>query len=140
VARDAKRRETEGAQGRYSNVAMRSSSHTHKRARALRGDMSPPEVLLWTRLKLLRGEGPRFRRQHPIGPYVADFCCASAKLVIEVDGASHSEDRQIAHDQRRDIYLRQLGYSVLRIPAGQVPHDVDDVVQGIMQAVIAARS
>jgi very-short-patch-repair endonuclease len=102
--------------------------------------MSPPEVLLWTRLKLLRGELPRFRRQHPIGPYIADFCCASAKLVIEIDGAAHTDDRQIAHDQRRDAYLRQLGYSVLRIPAGEVLRGVDDVVQGIVQAVVAARA
>jgi very-short-patch-repair endonuclease len=105
----------------------------------MRADMSPPEVLLWTRLKLLRGELPRFRRQHPIGPYTADFCCASAKLVIEVDGAAHTDDRQIAHDQRRDAYLRELGYSVLRIPAGEVLRDVDNVVQGIVQ-VVAARS
>ena len=104
--------------------------------------MSPPEVLLWTRLKLLRGESAqRFRRQHPIGPYVADFCCAAAKLVIEVDGAAHNgQDRQIAHDQRRDAYMRELGYSVLRIPAGDVLRDVDEVVQGIVQAVVAARS
>ena len=119
---------------------MRSSSHTHKRAREMRADMSPPEVLLWTRLKLLRGELPRFRRQHPIGPYVADFCCAAVKLVIEIDGGTHTEDRQIAHDQRRDAYLRELGYSVLRIPAGDVLRDVDDMVQGIVQVVIAAKS
>jgi very-short-patch-repair endonuclease len=119
---------------------MRSSSHTHKRARTLRADMSPPEVLLWSRLKLLRGEIPRIRRQHPIGPYVADFCCAAAKLVIEVDGAAHTEDTQIAHDQRRDADMRELGYSVLRIPAGDVLRDVDEVVQGIVQAVLAARS
>jgi very-short-patch-repair endonuclease len=102
--------------------------------------MSPPEVLLWSRLKLLRGELPRFRRQHPIGPYVADFCCASAKLVIEIDGAGHTEDPQIEHDQRRDAYIRGLGFAILRIPAGDVFRDVDEVAQGIVQAVIAARS
>jgi very-short-patch-repair endonuclease len=106
----------------------------------MRADMSPPEVLLWTRLKLLRGELPRFRRQHPIGPYVADFCCAAAKLVIEIDGAAHTDDGQIAHDQRRDAYLQEMGYSVLRIPAGDVLCDVDDVVQGIVQAALAAKS
>jgi len=50
--------------------------------------MSPPEVLLWTRLRMLRGDGPTFRRQHPISPYIADFYCAAAKLVIEVDRAA----------------------------------------------------
>src|SRR5580704_15769706 len=68
--------------------------------------MSPPEVLLWVRLRQLRGEGPTFRRQHPIGPYIADFYCASARLVVEVDGAGHTVDAQIAHDARRDAYFR----------------------------------
>jgi len=127
---------TEGAQGGY-NQAMRSSSHTHRRAKALRADMSLPEALLWSRLKLTRGEAPRFRRQHPIGPYIADFFCASAKLVIEVDGAHHTDATRIERDERRDAYLRSQGYEVLRIPAGDVLRDVDDVVQGIVQAALA---
>ena len=116
---------------------MRSSSHTHRRAKELRADMSPPEVLLWSRLRLTRGEVPRFRRQHPIGPYVADFCCASAKLVIEVDGFHHTDAARIARDEKRDAYLQTLGYRVLRIPAGDVLRDVDDVVQGIVLAAFA---
>ena len=99
--------------------------------------MSPPEVLLWTRLRILRGEGPTFRRQHPIGPYVADFYCAAAKLVIEVDGAEHTEPAQMAHDERRDAYLRAHGYQVLRCPAGDVMRDADDVAQGIVEAALA---
>jgi very-short-patch-repair endonuclease len=99
--------------------------------------MSPPEVLLWSRLKLLRGEGPKFRRQHPIGPYVADFFCAAAKLVIEIDGAHHTEDVQIARDAARSVYLARMGYWVLRVPAGDVLRDVDDVAQGIVQAALA---
>jgi very-short-patch-repair endonuclease len=116
---------------------MRSSSHTHRRARELRAAMTPPEALLWSRLRLLRGELPRFRRQHPIGPFVADFCCSSAKLVIEVDGADHTEEARIERDARRDGYLGGLGYRVLRIPAGDVLRDVDEVVQGIVQAATA---
>jgi very-short-patch-repair endonuclease len=99
--------------------------------------MSPPEVLLWTRLRLLRGEGPVFRRQHPIGPYVADFYCSAARLVIEVDGGEHTELAQIAHDERRDAYMRQFGHRVLRIPAGDILRRVDDVAQGIVEAALA---
>jgi very-short-patch-repair endonuclease len=99
--------------------------------------MSPPEVLLWTRLRLLRGEGPVFRRQHPIGPYIADFYCASARLVIEVDGAEHTVDDRIVRDHRRDAYLEQLGYSVLRIPAADVLRDADEVAQDIVEAALA---
>jgi len=98
--------------------------------------MSPPEVLLWSRLRLLRGEGLKFRRQHPIGPFVADFYCAAAKLVVEIDGAYHSEDAQIEHDRRRDAYLGELGYRVVRCPAGDVMRDVDEVAQGLVQAAL----
>jgi very-short-patch-repair endonuclease len=98
--------------------------------------MSPPEALLWSRLKLTRGDAPRFRRQHPVGPYV-DFFCAAAKLVIEVDGFHHTDEVRIERDERRDAYLRGLGFHVLRIPAGDVLRDVDDVVQGIVQAALA---
>jgi len=98
--------------------------------------MSPPEVLLWTRLRLLRGEGPTFRRQHPIGPYIADFYCAAAKLVVEVDGAHHSEDGQIERDAARTAYLARLGFHVVRVPAGDVLGNVDDAAQGIVQAAV----
>jgi len=72
-----------------------------------------------------------------VGPYIADFFCASAKVVIEVDGADHTDEVRIERDERRDVYLRNLGYHVLRIPAGDVLRDVDDVVQGIVQAALA---
>jgi len=100
--------------------------------------MSPPEVLLWERLRAMRGHGPRFRRQHPIGPYVADFYCSAARLVIEVDGAVHGDDRQIAHDQRRDAYMRALGYEVLRVPAHEIMRDADEAADGIVLAALAS--
>ena len=115
---------------------MRSTKDTHRRAKSLRQTMSPPEVLLWTRLRLLRGEGPTFRCQHPIGPYVADFYCSAAKLVVEVDGAHHTEDGQIAHDAARSAYLERLGYRVERCPARDVMRDADGAAQGIVQAAI----
>jgi very-short-patch-repair endonuclease len=99
--------------------------------------MSPPEVLLWARLHALRGEGPTFRRQHPIGPYIADFYCSAARLVIEVDGAVHTEDRQIAHDAQRDAYMRGLGYRILRCAAADIMRNVDEVTQGIVEAALA---
>ena len=112
---------------------------THRRAKSLRKAMSPPEVLLWTRLRMLRGDGPTFRRQHPIGPYIADFYCSSAKLVIEVDGADHTTDDRLARDARRDAFMRGVGYRVLRISAADVMRDADDVAQGIVEAALAPR-
>jgi very-short-patch-repair endonuclease len=116
---------------------MRASSHTHKHAKQLRGEMSPPETLLWARLRALRGEGPTFRRQHAIGPYIADFYCSAARLAIEVDGAVHTEDAQIAHDERRDGYMRELGYEVLRVPAGEIMRNADDAADGVVLAALA---
>jgi very-short-patch-repair endonuclease len=92
--------------------------------------MSPPEVVLWARLRVRAPDSPVFRRQHPIGPYVADFYCAAARLVVEVDGAIHGQDDQIAHDQRRDAYMERLGYRVIRCSAGDVMNDPDEVVMG----------
>jgi very-short-patch-repair endonuclease len=115
---------------------MRSAKDTHQRAKVFRKAMSPPEVLLWTRLRLLRGEGPTFRRQHPIGPYIADFYCSAARLVVEVDGAHHTEDGQIAHDAARSAYLERLGYRVVRCPAREVMRDADEAAQGIVQAAL----
>jgi very-short-patch-repair endonuclease len=68
---------------------MRALEKTFDRARALRRKMSLPEVVLWQALRRGQVAGLRFRRQHPIGPYILDFYCLSARLAIEVDGFAH---------------------------------------------------
>ena len=98
-------------------------------ARRMRRQLSLPEQMLWRLLRLLRGE-LRVRRQHPIGPYVADFYCPSAKLVIEIDGASH--DCHQAEDARRDEYMRSLGLRVLRVTAAEVLADPSAVADGLV--------
>jgi very-short-patch-repair endonuclease len=65
---------------------MRISDNTFERARELRRQMSLPEIVLWQALRKARLGGLRFRRQHPIGPYIVDFYCPAARLAIEVDG------------------------------------------------------
>ena len=97
-------------------------------ARRLRRQLSLPEMMLWQRLRLTRGD-LRFRRQHAIGPYVADFYCPGAKMVIEVDGAAH--DTRQAKDEQRDAYMTSLGLRVLRIAASDVLADPDGVADGI---------
>ena len=100
-------------------------------ARKLRREMTLPEVLLWQRL---RGNAAsvRFRRQHPIGPYIADFFCTAHKLVIEIDGKDHDGAEKAEHDARRDAFLKENGYQVLRIAAADVLKDVDAVAQAIV--------
>lgn len=81
-------------------------------ARALRKNMTPEERKLW--YLFLRGHPVRFYRQRIIDRYIVDFCCVSAKLVIEIDGSQHYETEGVRADQERDRYLESLGLKVLR--------------------------
>jgi very-short-patch-repair endonuclease len=85
-----------------------------ERARRMRRDMSDAERRLWNKLRDLNGQGFHFRQQAPIGPYIADFCDHTAKLVVEVDGAQHGEPKGLAMDRRRTRWLESQGYRVLR--------------------------
>ncbi|MGA7428947.1 MAG: endonuclease domain-containing protein [Xanthobacteraceae bacterium] len=93
---------------------------TFKRARKLRTKMSLPEVLLWQALRSQHMAGLRFRRQHPVGPYILDFYCASARLAVEIDGSTHDSAEQIRHDERRNAWLASRHIKVLRIAAVDV--------------------
>jgi len=92
--------------------------------------MTYPEVLLWQHL---RGQALdlRFRKQHPLGPYVVDFCCISARLVVEVDAFVHDGDRATS-DQVRDQFIRENGFRVVRVRASDVTRDIDGVVAAIV--------
>ena len=97
--------------------------------------MSYPEVLLWQRLRRSPG-GIRFRRQHPIGlHYVADFYCASAKLVIEVDGQIHDQPGVIGRDGTREAFIRSRGLTVIRILARDVLQNTDEAAAAIVALV-----
>ena len=104
-------------------------------ARVLRRELSLPEGLLRRVLRGNRLDGVRFRRQQPIGPYVADFYCASAKLVIEVDGASHGCSDRPERDDIRDRWLIERGFKVLRLPASLVLSDMDGTTRTILAAI-----
>ncbi len=100
------------------------------RARELRRAMSVPEVKLWKRLRDRR-IGIKFRRQHPIGPYTADFYAPDLKLVIELDGSRHDP----AHDAVRDAYMQDQGMVVVRIAVWQLEQDFDHYVAMIADRV-----
>jgi len=99
------------------------------RARMLRKEAPCPEHLLWSRLRAAQLGGIRFRRQHVIGPYVADFYCARARLVIELDRLSH-EGRE-SYDAERTEYMESQGLRVIRCADDDVIRDVDQVVRRI---------
>ncbi len=85
------------------------------RARALRRDMTTAEDILWRCLRGRGFHGMKFRRQVPVGPFIADFACLERKLIIELDGRPHEAPERQAYDQRRDDWLEQQGWRVLRL-------------------------
>ncbi|GBC95530.1 hypothetical protein HRbin16_01320 [bacterium HR16] len=104
------------------------------RSRELRKEMTPPERMLWNALRK-DGVGFTFRRQHPIGPYIADFYCREAALVVEVDGAmAHGSQEAAERDQARDDVMHALGLKVLRIPAVEVMRNLEGVCSAIREA------
>jgi len=113
---------------------MRGPIVTFKRARRLRRDMSLPEVVLWQELRR-RQWTMRFRRQHPVGPYVLDFYSPEARLAVEVDGAVHDLPEQARYDERRDAWLRQQGIRVLRFSAAEVLRDRE--LEGVLALIEA---
>src|SRR5437588_10077357 len=100
-------------------------------SRRLRTSMSGTELRVWIRLRGRKLDGWKFRRQQPIGPYYVDFYCPAAKLVIEIGGASHS-DEWAAYDIRRQAWLGAEGYKVIRCPACLS----GDEVVGVMYSLV----
>ena len=115
---------------------MDAPKRTITRARELRGKMSLPEVLLWRQIRRQGLEKLRFRRQHPIGPYILDFYCEDLRLAIEVDGQGHGHEVQAARDERRDAWLGRHGIRVLRISARLVLKDMDSALATILAAAL----
>ena len=102
-----------------------------KTAKRERRSGNPAEVRLWTELRKRPG-GYKFRRQHPIGPYVLDFACLAVKLAIEIDGEAHNRADRPERDQRRDLWLGEQGFAVLRLPAILVFNDLEAALAAIM--------
>ena len=105
------------------------------KARKLRRTSTEPERLLWAHLRNRHLGGHRFVRQHPVGPYFADFLCREQKLVIELDGGQHSDS---AYDTARDRFLNRAGYSVLRYWNNDVARNLSGVLE-TLQLVLEGR-
>ena len=100
-------------------------------ARANRSAMNDTERRIWHHLRY-PALGTRFRRQHPIGPYIADFASIAMRLVIELDGSQH---RDSAYDARRDDYMRSRGWTVLRFWSWDVMRNLEGVLNEIADLV-----
>jgi very-short-patch-repair endonuclease len=102
---------------------------------ALRKNSTSAEAVLWEMLKSKRLDGRKFRRQYSIGNYIADFCCPSEKLIIELDGDPHGEYHQIPKDENRDKYPESLGFVVLRFENRFVFQEPEDLKHEIMEVI-----
>lgn len=105
--------------------------HFRKRARSLRAAEASAEARLWHTLRNRQLDRWKFRRQHPIGRYVVDFVSIAGKLVVEVDGATHSTSREIAYDRKRTQTLEALGFRVVRVTNEDVRANLDVVIEMI---------
>ena len=93
--------------------------------------MTPPEARVWSRVRAGRLNGLKFKRQHPVDPYMLDFYCPEAKLAIEIDGLMHDAGR----DARRTAWLNARGIAVIRFAAIDVRDRVEDVLEAILAAI-----
>src|SRR5215213_4220854 len=103
-------------------------------ARRLRANSTAAEALLWRELRRLETKGTHFRRQVPVGPYVADFACLASRLVIELDGSQHGEKPNKVRDEARTRWLESEGYRVLRF----WNNDLIENLEGALEVVYAA--
>jgi len=127
-------RELEG--GLVRRRARPSAALTHK-ARDLRRNTTPTENLLWKHLRKTQVPKYKFTRQYPIGPYIADFCCTRARLVVELDGGQHATQQEFDTDRQR--YLEAQDYRVIRFWNNEVLENLEGVLFRIVEALEEAR-
>jgi very-short-patch-repair endonuclease len=104
-----------------------------QRSRDMRHPLTPVEAKVWARVRNQQ-LGYKIRRQHPIGHFIADFYCAQAKLVIEIDGDSHAEPDQVEYDAARTGWLEMRGYRVLRFQNEAVHRNLEVVLESLRAA------
>ena len=120
---------------RWGDIKRRYAPQTLQKARSLRQTRTDAEGLLWHFLRNKQLDGYKFRRQQPIGPYIADFACLSRKLLIELDGSQHAEGHTC--DETRDAFLQEKGYCVMRFWNNEVFEHCFGVLERVYEALIA---
>ncbi len=105
----------------------------NERARSLRKNRTSAETRLWWQLRMLKAQGWKFRQQAPIDHFIVDFVCLSQRLLVEVDGGTHCSPEERARDARRERYLRDQGFRVMRFWNS----DVFDNIERVMDHIVA---
>ena len=107
-------------------------------ARSLRIDQTDVEKRLWRELRNRQLDGFKFRRQHGIGPYIVDFICIEAGLVVELDGGQHAD--QVSYDARRSVLIEAAGYRIVRFWNNDVLENIEGVVERIHELLAGCPS
>lgn len=111
------------------------NNHSFKnRRKNLRNNMTPQEIILWSRIKNSQ-IGFKFRRQHGLGPYILDFYCPEKRIVVELDGAHHFKKEGIEHDMKRTSYLESLGVRVLRFTNSEINKNLFGILKKIQDVL-----
>ena len=118
-----------------TNMFYGATPEIFERARALRDNMTRHELMLWDRLRANQIRGIRFKSQHPIDQFIADFYCHKHKLIIEIDGPNHQQEEQIQYDNYREEIVKNLGLKVIRFTNEQVENDIEGVIKEIENLV-----
>ena len=127
------------AQGEKAQEALRAGAD-EVGGEELRTNSTDAEHIIWAELRAHRLNGASFRRQTPIGPFIADFVCHEAKLIVELDGGQHFEPEQMRYDEKRSAFLAGKGYRVLRFNNHEVMTNREGVLETIAQALKHAPS
>jgi very-short-patch-repair endonuclease len=123
-----------------TNSSPTISAFRRSAAKRLRETSTAAEDLLWRRLRRFPVSGTHFRRHMPIGPYVADFACMAARLIIEVDGSQHGHDDILKRDEARTRWLEAEGYRVMRFWNNDLTANMDGVLEAIYAAIYGSSS
>jgi very-short-patch-repair endonuclease len=115
---------------------MQQDTKQTQRARELRTNANPLEDIVWQHLKSRRLGGFKFRRQHPVEMYIVDFVCLEAKVILELDGASH--DGREDHDEKRQLRLEQAGFLVLRFRNEVVYENLEGMLDRVWEQCLIA--
>ncbi len=116
-------------------LGIQSPDRNFIRAKWLRRDQTRAEKVLWNELRTKRFHGYKFRRQTPIGPFIVDFFCFEKRLIIEVDGSAHWDDESQLYDRRREQYLREHGFQIVRFENYEVMNYLEDVLDKLKVAL-----
>ncbi|MFA6973251.1 MAG: endonuclease domain-containing protein [Parcubacteria group bacterium] len=109
-------------------------------SRSLRRRSTPHEILLWSRIKNRSFHNLKFRRQHIIDKYIVDFCCLEKKIIIELDGMQHKREKDVKYDAKRNEYLKNLGFTVLRFWNNEVNENLNGIMLKIEEVAQKQRA